>query len=30
MPVVHVFVWKGMSAEAKRKVIAGITRTFTT
>ncbi len=29
MPVVHVFVWKGMSAEAKRKVIAGITRTFT-
>jgi phenylpyruvate tautomerase PptA (4-oxalocrotonate tautomerase family) len=30
MPVVHVFVWGGMSAEAKRKVIAGITRTFTT
>lgn len=29
MPVVHVFVWKGISAEAKKKVITGITKVFT-
>lgn len=28
MPVVHVYVWRGFSSEAKRKVIAGITRVF--
>ncbi|MEM1530763.1 MAG: tautomerase family protein [Candidatus Bathyarchaeia archaeon] len=28
MPIVHVYVWKGFSVEAKRKVIAGITRVF--
>lgn len=28
MPIVHVFVWKGFSSEAKRKVIAGITKLF--
>ncbi|MEM0226503.1 MAG: 2-hydroxymuconate tautomerase family protein [Thermofilaceae archaeon] len=29
MPVVHVYVWKGLSDEAKRRIIAGITRVFT-
>ncbi|MCS7108742.1 MAG: 2-hydroxymuconate tautomerase family protein [Sulfolobales archaeon] len=29
MPVVHVYVWKGFSNEAKKKVIAGITKVFT-
>jgi len=29
MPVVHVYVWEGFSREAKKKVIEGITRTFT-
>lgn len=28
MPIVHVHVWKGFSNEAKKKVIAGITRVF--
>ncbi len=28
MPVVHVYVWKGFSNEAKRKTIAGITKVF--
>ncbi|MEM1586020.1 MAG: tautomerase family protein [Candidatus Bathyarchaeia archaeon] len=28
MPVVHVYVWKGFSSEAKKKVIAGITKVF--
>ncbi|MCS7140465.1 MAG: 2-hydroxymuconate tautomerase family protein [Candidatus Nezhaarchaeota archaeon] len=29
MPIVHVFVWSGFSDQAKKKVIAGITRVFT-
>jgi len=29
MPIVHVYVWKGFSNEAKRKVIAGMTKVFT-
>ncbi|MEM0303104.1 MAG: tautomerase family protein [Archaeoglobaceae archaeon] len=29
MPIVQVYVWKGMSLEAKRKLISGITKTFT-
>jgi len=29
MPIVHVNVWKGFSNEAKKKVIAGITKVFT-
>jgi 4-oxalocrotonate tautomerase len=29
VPVVHVYVWSGFSSEAKRKVIEGITSTFT-
>jgi hypothetical protein len=29
MPIVHVYVWKGFSNEAKKKVIAGITKLFT-
>ncbi|MEM2127687.1 MAG: 2-hydroxymuconate tautomerase family protein [Candidatus Bathyarchaeia archaeon] len=28
MPIVHVFVWKGFSNDAKKKVIAGITKVF--
>ncbi|MEM2985261.1 MAG: 2-hydroxymuconate tautomerase family protein [Candidatus Jordarchaeaceae archaeon] len=28
MPIVHVYVWKGFSNEAKKKVIAGITKLF--
>jgi 4-oxalocrotonate tautomerase len=28
MPIVHVYVWKGFSNQAKRKVIAGITKLF--
>jgi len=28
MPIVHVYVWSGFSNEAKKKVIAGITRLF--
>lgn len=28
MPVIHVYVWKGFSNEAKKKVIAGITKLF--
>lgn len=28
MPVVHVYVWRGFSSEAKRRVIAGITKVF--
>ena len=28
MPIVHVHVWKGFSNEAKKRVIAGITRVF--
>ena len=26
MPIVHVFVWKGFSKEAKKKVIEGMTK----
>ncbi|MGB9659629.1 MAG: tautomerase family protein [Nitrososphaerales archaeon] len=29
MPIIHVYVWKGFSNEAKKKVIAGITKLFT-
>ncbi len=29
MPVVHVFVWKGFSEEAKKRTIDGITKVFT-
>ncbi len=29
MPVVHVYVWKGFSDNAKKRVIDGITKTFT-
>jgi 4-oxalocrotonate tautomerase len=28
MPIVHVYVWKGFSKEAKKKAIAGITKLF--
>lgn len=28
MPIVHVYVWTGFSNEAKKKVIAGITKLF--
>lgn len=28
MPIVHVYVWKGFSNEAKKKVISGITNVF--
>lgn len=28
MPVVHVYVWKGFSREAKKKLVEGITRLF--
>jgi len=28
MPIVHVFVWKGFSNEAKKKIIAGVTKLF--
>ncbi|MEM0056951.1 MAG: tautomerase family protein [Candidatus Geothermarchaeota archaeon] len=29
MPVVHVYVWRGFSNEAKKRVIEGITDVFT-
>ncbi|MEM2527617.1 MAG: tautomerase family protein, partial [Candidatus Bathyarchaeia archaeon] len=29
MPIVHVYVWRGFSNEAKKRVIEGITRVFT-
>jgi len=29
MPIVHVYVWSGLSNEAKRRVISGITKVFT-
>ncbi len=29
MPIAHVYVWKGFSNEAKKKIIAGITKLFT-
>jgi 4-oxalocrotonate tautomerase len=29
MPIVHIYVWKGFSNEAKKKIIIGITKVFT-
>lgn len=29
MPVIHVYVWKGFSNEAKKKVMEGVTKVFT-
>jgi 4-oxalocrotonate tautomerase len=29
MPVAHIYVWNDFSNEAKKKVIAGITKVFT-
>ncbi|MEM2873670.1 MAG: tautomerase family protein [Nitrososphaerales archaeon] len=29
MPIIHVYVWKGFSNEAKKKAIVGITKLFT-
>ncbi|MEM1982895.1 MAG: 2-hydroxymuconate tautomerase family protein [Sulfolobales archaeon] len=28
MPIIHIYVWRGFSAEAKKKVVAGITKVF--
>jgi 4-oxalocrotonate tautomerase len=28
MPIVHVYVWRGFSKEAKKKAITGITKVF--
>lgn len=28
MPVVHVYMWSGVSKEAKAKIVKGITRVF--
>ncbi|MCS7143689.1 MAG: tautomerase family protein [Archaeoglobaceae archaeon] len=28
MPIVQVYVWRGISSEAKKKIILGITKTF--
>jgi 4-oxalocrotonate tautomerase len=28
MPIIHVYVWRGFSKEAKKKVISGITNVF--
>lgn len=28
MPIAHVYVWKGFSEEAKRRVIEGVTKVF--
>ncbi len=28
MPIVHVYMWKGLSEEAKEKIIEGITKVF--
>jgi 4-oxalocrotonate tautomerase len=28
MPIIHVYIWRGFSNEAKKKVIAGITKLF--
>jgi 4-oxalocrotonate tautomerase len=28
MPIVHVYMWSGVSREAKEKIIKGITRVF--
>jgi len=29
MPVIHIYVWKGFTDQAKKKVIEGITKVFT-
>jgi 4-oxalocrotonate tautomerase len=29
MPIAHIYVWTGFSNDAKKKVIAGITKVFT-
>jgi len=29
LPIVHIYVWKGFTDEAKKKVIVGITKLFT-
>jgi len=28
MPIVHVYMWSGVSREAKEKIIKGVTRVF--
>ncbi len=28
MPIVHVYMWSGVSKEAKAKIIKGVTRVF--
>ena len=28
MPIVHVYMWRGLSEEAKEKIIEGITKVF--
>lgn len=29
MPLIHVFMWKNLSNEAKKKIVASITKVFT-
>lgn len=29
MPIVHVYVWRGFSSEAKKRVVEGVTKVFT-
>ena len=29
MPIIHVYVWSGISDKAKKKIIEGITKLFT-
>jgi len=29
MPVVHIYVWAGISSDAKKRIIEGVTKTFT-
>ena len=28
MPVVHIYIWKGFTEQAKKKVIEGVTKVF--
>jgi len=28
MPIVHVYMWTGISTEAKKKIVSGITKVF--
>jgi 4-oxalocrotonate tautomerase len=28
MPIVHVYMWSGISKEAKQKIVKGVTRVF--